>query len=96
MLDQHEAVFHDKLGKLEGTQVSIEVDSDAQPRFFKPRPLPFTLKSKVEDELDRLQTNGVISPITFSKWAVPIVPVVKSDRKIRICGDYKMMINQLS
>ena len=32
----------------------------------------------------------------FSKWAAPIVPVVKSDRKIRICGDYKMTINQLS
>ena len=96
MLDQHEAVFCDELGKLEGTQVSIEVDSDAQPRLFKPRPLPFTLKSKVEDELDRLQANGVISPVKFSKWAAPIIPVVKSDGKIRICGDYKMTINQSS
>ena len=96
LLDQHEAVLRDELGKLEGTQVSIEVDSDAQPRFFKPRPLPFMLKSKVEDELDRLQANGVISPVKFSKWAAPIVPVVKSDGKIRICGDYKMTINQSS
>ena len=93
MLDQHKAVFCDKLGKLEGTQVSIEVDSDAQPRFFKPRSLPFTLKSKVEDELDRLQANDVISPVKFSKWAAPIVPIVKSDGKIRIC---KMTINQSS
>ena len=96
VLDQHEAVFCDELGKLEGTQVSIEVDSDAQPRFFKPRPLPFTLKSKVADELDRLQANGVISPVKFSKWAAPIVPVVKSDGKIRIYGNYNMTINQSS
>ena len=94
VLDQHEAVFRDELGKLTGTQVSIEIDSDTQPRFFKPRPLPFTLKPKVEDELDRLQSNGVISPVTFSKWAAPIVPVMKSDGKIRICGDYKLTVNQ--
>ena len=50
ILDQHEAVFCDELGKLTGTQVSIEIDSDTQPRFFKPRPLPFTLKPRVEDE----------------------------------------------
>ena len=62
--------------------------------FFKPRPLPFILKSKVEDELKRLKADGVISPVTFSKWAAPIVPVVKSDGKIRICGDSKLMINQ--
>ena len=30
----------------------------------------------------------------FSDWAAPIVPVVKSDGKIRICGDYKVTINQ--
>ena len=87
-------MFRDELGKLTGTQVSIGIDSDTQPRFFKPRPLPFTLKPKVEDELDRLQSNGVISPVTFSKWAAPIVPVVKSDGKIRICGDYKLTVNQ--
>ena len=94
VLDQHEAVFPDELGKLTGTQVSIEINSDALPHFFKPRPLLFTLKPKVEDELDRLQSNGVISPVTFSKWAAPIVPVVKSDGKIRICGNYKLTINQ--
>ena len=86
VLDQHEAVFRDELGKLTGTQVSIEIDSNTQPRFFKPRPLPFTLKPKVEDELDRLQSNGVISPVTFSKWAAPIVPVVKSDGKIYVAS----------
>ena len=79
---------------MESTQVSIETDADAQPRFFKPRPLPFALKSWVEDELDKLQSDGVISPVAFSKWAAPIVPIVKSDGKIRICGDYKLIVNQ--
>ena len=64
-------MFHDELEKLTGTQVSIEIDLDAQPHFFKPRPFPFILKPEVEDELERLQSNGIISSVTFSKWAAP-------------------------
>jgi hypothetical protein len=48
----------------------------------------------VEKELERLEQQGVIEPIKFSDWAAPIVPVIKSDGSIRICGDYKVTVNQ--
>ena len=82
------------LGKLKNTQVSIEIDPDTQPHFLKPRPLLFTLKSKMEDELHKLLSDGIIFPLTFLKWAAPTLPVVRSDSKIRICGDYKLTVNQ--
>ena len=66
----------------------IHVDPKATPRFDKARPVPFALQAGVEEELERLQKQGIIEPIQFSDWAAPIVPVVKSDGKIRICGDY--------
>ncbi len=47
-----------------------------------------------KNKLDRLEKNNVISPVKFSKWAAPIVPVLKRDGKIRICGDYKLPVNQ--
>ena len=53
-------------------------------------------KEKVEKELEWLQSLGIITPISFSDWAAPIVPVVKSNTNIRICGDYKVTINQAS
>ena len=31
--------------------------------------------------------------VDFSDWATPIVPVLKPDGTVRICGDYKVMIN---
>ena len=35
-------------------------------------------------------------PVATSDWAAPIVPVVKRDHSIRVCGDYKLTINQVS
>ena len=32
----------------------------------------------------------------FSDWAAPIIPVVKQDGSIRVCGDYKVTINTAS
>ncbi|XP_029567802.1 uncharacterized protein K02A2.6-like [Salmo trutta] len=54
------------------------------------------MKKKVEDELERLQEANVITPVLFSRWAAPIVPVLKSECTVRICGDFKLTINRAS
>ncbi len=58
--------------------------------------MPYALKERVGTELDRLQASGVIEPVTFSRWAAPIVPVVKSSGEIRICGDFKTTVNPVA
>ena len=51
----------------------------------------------VEKELHRLTKEDIIEPVAFADWAAPIVPVLKSDKKsVRICGDFKLTINQAS
>ena len=50
----------------------------------------------MEQELDRLVKDGVIEAVQFSDWAAPIVPVVKKDGSVRICGDYKVTVNQVA
>ena len=94
VLEEHSEVFRDELGKLQGVEAKIYVEEGACPRFEKSRPVPFAIREKVEEELSRLQALGVIQPVRFSDWAAPIVPVLKSDGRVRICGDYKVTINR--
>ena len=96
ILEAHKDILGEGLGTLKGTEAKIYVDPSALPKFMKPRPVLYALKAKVKKELDRLQNEGIISPVEFTEWAAPIVPVVKQDRSVHICGDYKCTINQVS
>ena len=79
---------------MKGVEVTLEVKSEVKPKNCKPHSVPYILKQKVADELDRLCNLGIISPVKTAKWATPIVPVVKKDGTIRICGDFKSTVNQ--
>ena len=96
VLDRHPAVFGKSLGCVEGATAKIHVDSTAQPKFFKARPVPYALREKVEKELGHLVKEGVIQPVTHSDWATPVVPVVKHDGSVRLCGDYKITVNKVA
>ena len=96
ILDDHSELFKDELGLIRGVKAKIHVDQQAHPCFCKPRAVPFSLRKGVELELERLEEEGVIEPVQFAEWAAPIVPVVKEDGSVRICGDYKMTVNQAS
>ena len=89
-------MFSGNLSEITGAPATLHVDPSQPPRFYKARPVPYSLKNKVEAELTRLQESGVISPVQFSDWAAPTVPVVKQDENIRIFGDYKLTVNAVS
>uniref|UniRef100_A0A1X7UUS4 Reverse transcriptase domain-containing protein n=1 Tax=Amphimedon queenslandica TaxID=400682 RepID=A0A1X7UUS4_AMPQE len=79
-----------------GVKAKIYVSPQATPIFHKARPVPYSLKLKIEDKLDQLLKEGIIEPVQFSDWAAPIVPVPKGDGTIRICGDYKVTTNRIA
>ena len=93
ILDKHKELFQDELGLVKEVKTKIYVDPIAQPRYYKPRPVPYALYTKVEQELERLELEhvGIIKPVQFS---APIVPIVKGDASIQICGDYKVTVNR--
>ena len=94
VLTRHTAVFKDELGRVRGTSAKLHVDTQTRPRFFKPRAVPYAMRGKVEQELEHLEKQGIIKPVDFSNWAAPIVPVLRKDGSVCICGDYKLTVNQ--
>ena len=78
-------VFSGKLGKCKQLKANVHLKPEAKPVFYKPRPLP----QKVKDELDNLETRGVLKRVNFLPGAAPIVVGNKPNGSIRICSDFK-------
>ena len=92
--EQFPDLFKPDLGCLKDTTVSLAVDTSVKPVFHKARPVPFSMQDKVEKEIDRLVASSVLKQVTYSDWASPIVPVLKQNNEVRICGDYKSTVNR--
>ena len=80
-------------GTLNDYEAHIYLKDNAQPKYYKPRPVPYALKGRIEHELSRQVAAGILEPIEMSEWAAPIVAIEKTDQTVRICGDYKVTIN---
>ncbi|XP_065085289.1 uncharacterized protein K02A2.6-like [Ochlerotatus camptorhynchus] len=91
---QFPEVFRSTLGRCTKAQVKLYLKPDARPAYCPKRPVAYAALAKVDAELERLQQNGIISPVQFSDWAAPIVVVRKSDNVLgRVCGDYSTGLN---
>ena len=94
ILDCHKAVFSSELGEAKGVTAKLHVSDNTKPYFCRAQPVPHALKGKVEQELERLKQQKVIEPVQMSEWAALIVPILKTNGSIWICGDYKMTVNR--
>ena len=72
---------------------TIRDEAEATPKFHRTRTVPFALRGAVEQELNRLEEKGILKKVSHSELAAPIVPVPKKDRKVQVCGDYKVTVN---
>jgi hypothetical protein len=94
LLDRFEVLFSKELGTIQ-YEASLHVQPNTCAKFFKPHPVPFAIKGAIEQELHHLERQGIISPVTYSQWASPVVAVPNKDGRFRICGDYKVAVNQV-
>ncbi|PIO69893.1 hypothetical protein TELCIR_08275 [Teladorsagia circumcincta] len=75
------------------TKATLMLRADAIPVFKKKRPVPYANVAALDKEIDRLLAEDVLSPVTYSKWAAPIVVVKKANGTIRLCADYSTGLN---
>ncbi|XP_033005510.1 uncharacterized protein K02A2.6-like [Lacerta agilis] len=88
-------VFDGQLGRYTGPPVSFDLDPAVCPIRLKPRRVPFALKPKIDEELDKLVEQGVLEPVSHARWETPIVCPLKANGAVRICTDYKCTLNKV-
>ncbi|XP_031347079.1 uncharacterized protein K02A2.6-like [Photinus pyralis] len=93
LIDKFPGVFDNDLGKFNGGKAKLYLKENTVPIYRKARPLPFALTCKVEEELNNLIKLDILNPVNSSEWATPIVPVLKKNGQVRICGDFKITLN---
>ncbi|GFR10297.1 retrovirus-related Pol polyprotein from transposon 412 [Trichonephila clavata] len=93
LLREYKDIFDDKLGEISNYEAKLKLRPGVKPIFCRVRTVPFALKGRVENEIDRLEREGIIEKVESSEWATPVVPVVKTDGSIRLCADYSVTLN---
>ena len=83
-----------EVGKIKGYKTIIHLRQGTKPIFKKSRSVAYTLQSTLEVELNRMQQEGILEPVESSEWATPLVIVPKSNGNLRVCSDFKVIINQ--
>lgn len=83
----HYSELFEGIGRLNG-EYKIRTDDSVQPVVHPPRKIPFALKSKVKQELDRMKDLKVIEKVNQpTNWVNSMVVVEKRNKKVRICID---------
>ena len=82
------------LGCMEG-EYTIRLKPDAQPfAVFTPRRVPVNLLPQLKNELDKLESLGVIKRVDEpTPWVAPIVVIPKKTSGIRLCVDLTQLSN---
>ena len=76
-LMRYPELFEDNVGSFTGPPVSIKIEDNARPIFLKSRSVPFVLKPRMEEELNRMEQDDIIEKMLSSKWGTPTPPLYR-------------------
>lgn len=93
MLEKFPLLFSNTQGCYNGRKIHLEFIDNYKPVQMKPHHAPFALIPKISKELERLVSLGNLEKVSCSKWATPIIPVLKKNGEVRICGNSKLTVN---
>ena len=74
-----------------GPEYEIKLQPDAVPySIFTPRSIPLPLRDEVQEEQNKMESNGVITKVEEpTPWCAGMVVIPKTSGKIRVCVDLK-------
>ena len=96
LLREYSDLFAESTDSIKGVKATLHVKPNATFKQFRARPVPFALHAKLDAELNRLESAGIIEKVDIApKGTTPVVPVVKPNGTVRLCGDFKVSVNKI-
>ncbi|KAI0210788.1 hypothetical protein LSAT2_004428 [Lamellibrachia satsuma] len=90
LCEEYRDIF-EGIGKLKGVQVKLHIDETIQPMQNRHRRIPYHIREKVQEELEKLEQLDIIEEVVDvpTPWVSPIVaqPKLKKTNELRICVD---------
>ncbi|UYV75691.1 K02A2.6-like [Cordylochernes scorpioides] len=93
LLSEHQVVFGETTDPIKGFTFAVNIQ-DVNPIFHKARPVPFAIRTAVNEVLERMVEKDYLYQVPSSKWATPVVAVPKNNKEFRICCDFKVTLNR--
>ena len=92
LLDRFASVFHDNTEGLSGAVgvPPMYIETEGSPIFQRAYRASLTKRQVIDDAVDEMLSDGVISP-SSSPWASPVTLAPKKDGSYRVCIDYRRM-----
>ena len=74
-----------------GPEYEIKLQTDEVPySIFTPQSIPLPLRDKVREELNKMESNGIITKVEEpTPWCAGMVAMPKKSGEIRVCVDLK-------
>uniref|UniRef100_A0A1X7VR28 Uncharacterized protein n=1 Tax=Amphimedon queenslandica TaxID=400682 RepID=A0A1X7VR28_AMPQE len=66
LFETYSSIYSNKLGTMKNNTATLEMEQNAKPKFYRPRPVPFAIKDSIELELHSLKA-AMILKVTHSK-----------------------------
>lgn len=79
------------IGKYQGDDVDLELQSGARPQFAKPYPVPWAREDQLRSQLEELQACGVLEEGEPSDWNSPIILIPKGPKGSKGSNEYRIV-----
>ena len=95
LCEEFSDIFNDELGCLKDFELEVEFKENAEPKFYKPRIVPFAIQNDLSLAYERGIERGIWSLTHFNEYGTPVVPIRKPNSQLRVCGDYSVGVNSI-
>jgi len=84
-----QTLFQGKRGEFKGAPISLDLLPGSKPFYGKPFSIPKAYQQITKDEITRLESIGLFTKVTSSKWAAPTFIIPKKNNTVRVITDFQ-------